>query len=74
MVAVVCSPAQGKFRKVAGANYHPPGLVGNIHQYLRTLTRLRIFIHHIVYVDIMVYIFEVLDAGILYADLAHGYA
>ena len=72
MISIISSPAQCQFRKIARTNYHSPSLVGNIHQYLRTLACLSIFINYIMHIDIMVYIFEMLNTSFLDTDLTNG--
>ena len=72
MVTVVCSPPEGQFRQVAGAYDEGILLISEVHKNLRTLTSLTVFICHIMDIDIVVDILEVLYAGITDAYLAPG--
>ena len=63
MVAVVGRPAERKLRQVAGADHEAAGLVGNVHQHLRALARLAVFIGHVVYGFVMADVGEVLPDG-----------
>ena len=47
LIAVVCGPAQRQFRQIARTYDQAFRLVGQVHQYLRAFTGLRIFIHRI---------------------------
>ena len=72
MVAVVSSPTQSQFRQVARTDDECIHLVGIVHQDLGTFTGLTVFVSHIVVGHVVVYVLEVLDAGILDADFVHG--
>ena len=72
MVTVVCSPSECQFRQVTGTYDESVLLIGQIHQNLRALTGLTVFIRHIMDIDIVVDILEVLYAGITDAYLAPG--
>ena len=48
MIAVVRCPPKCQFGKISRPNDHAAGLVCQVHQNLRSLTRLSVFIRHIV--------------------------
>ena len=72
VVAVVGGPSQCQFGEVAGTYYESVGLVGYVHQYLRAFAGLRVFVDHVVVLRVVPYVFKVLQAGGLDADLAYG--
>ena len=74
LIAVVGSPTECQLREVAGAEHHAVVFVGHVHQYLRTLARLRIFVGDIVDVDVVIDIFEMLNNGIADRDIELGNA
>ena len=53
MVAIVRCPAKCQLGKITSSNDHTAGLVGKIHQNLRSLTRLSVFIRHIMLLRIL---------------------
>ena len=61
VVAIIGTPSQGKFAKVARADDKSVHLIAEIHQNLRTLTCLRVFISRIVYIRIMTNILKMLQ-------------
>ena len=70
VIAVVRRPAQGQFGQVAGTHDKATHLIGNIHQDLSSLTRLGVFVGHVMHRLVVADIAEVLahgvDDGILY--------
>ena len=60
VVAIVGSPAQGKFAKVASAYHETAHLVGVVHEYLRALACLTVLVGHVVNVKTMVDVLEML--------------
>ncbi len=71
MVAVVCSPAEGKFRQVAGAKHNTAFGIGYIHYYLCPFACLTVFVCHIVHSRVMLYIGEMLGYGCGYRHFAY---
>jgi len=61
MIAIVRRPSERKFRHIAGSNDKPSGLVRNVHQYLGPLSRLPIFIGHVLYFRIVSNILKMLQ-------------
>ena len=53
MVAIVRCPAKCQLRKITRSDDHAAGLVGEIHQNLGSLTRLSVFIRHIMLLRIL---------------------
>ena len=53
MVAIVRCPAKCQLGKITSSNDHTAGLVGKIHQNLGSLTRLSVFIRHIMLLRIL---------------------
>ena len=53
MVAIVRCPAKCQLGKITRSNDHTAGLVGKIHQNLGSLTRLSVFIRHIMLLRIL---------------------
>ena len=72
MVAVVGRPAERELRQIAGADHEATGLVGNVHQNLRALARLAVFIGHVVHRFVMADVGEVLPDGGGNVDLLHA--
>ena len=64
LVTVVRCPTKRQLREVARANNHAAHLVGNVHQDLRTLASLRVFVHNVMNVLVMANVSEVLQHGI----------
>ena len=69
MVAIVRCPAKCQLGKITSSNDHTAGLVGKIHQNLRSLTRLSVFIRHIVFLRILSDIAEMKIDCLLNIDL-----
>ena len=65
LVAVVCCPTERQLRKVAGSNYNAAFLVGDVHEDLCAFPGLCVLVCHIVVVDVVVNVLEMLYAGIL---------
>ena len=61
VVTIIGTPSQGKFAKVARTNDKSVHLITQIHQNLRTLTRLCVLISRIVYLWIMTNILKMLQ-------------
>lgn len=72
MVAVIRRPAERKFGKIARADDQPAGLVRDIHQDLRALPRLTVFIGDVVHGFVMADIREMLPDGGCDIDLLHA--
>ena len=70
MIAVVRTPPEGEFGKVACAYYKPADLVGKIHEYLGALSGLDVFVCDIVHGRVMSDLFKMLKASLLYVDFA----
>ena len=64
VVPVVCAPAQRDFRQVPGADDEAPRLVGQVHQDLRTLAGLDVFVSSGAFRRIVPDVAEVLQAGV----------
>ena len=60
VVAVVGSPAQREFRKVAGAHHHAVFSVREVHEYLGALACLAVFVYNVVDALVVPYIGEML--------------
>ena len=69
MVAIVRCPAKCQLGKITRSDNHTAGLVGKIHQNLRSLTRLSVFIRHIVFLRILSDITEMKIDSLLDIDL-----
>ena len=63
VVAIIGGPSECQLREVASAYYQSVILVGQVHEYLRALTSLRIFVGGIVDGSVVVDIMEVLSDG-----------
>ncbi len=74
MVAVVCSPSKGKFRHVSGTHHQSACLIGIIHQNLGTFARLAVFVGHVVLIDGVPDIPEMLSDSFHNGNLLHGHA
>ena len=74
MVAIVSSPAQGKLREVSRTDHEAVRLVRHVHKKLGTLTGLAVLVRHVMYMDVVIDILEVLDASLLDGDLPEGHA
>jgi hypothetical protein len=70
VVAVVRRPAKGGFRQVSRADDDSVGLICDVHQNLRALPRLRVFVHNVVYVRIVADVFEMLQDRFCDVDAA----
>ena len=69
MVTVVRCPAKCQLRKITRSDDHTAGLVGKIHQNLGSLTRLSVFIRHIVLLRILSDVAEMEIDGLFDVDL-----
>ena len=68
VVAVVGAPAQRQLREVARADDEPADLVGDVHQDLRALARLGVFVGHVVLALVVADVPEVLPHGVADGD------
>ena len=73
VVTIVGSPSQSEFREVTGAYDETAKLVGEIHEDLRTLTGLTIFVSDIMHLHVMSDVLEVLCDALGDADLTDGF-
>ena len=72
MVAVIRRPAERKLRKITRADDQSAGLVRDVHQDLRALPRLTVFIGDVVHGFVMADIREMLPDGGCDIDLLHA--
>ncbi len=73
VVAVVGGPAQGQFRQVSRTDDDSSQLVGEVHEYLRALTGLRVLIRRVVLVHVVTDVFEVPDDTLGDIDFPDGH-
>ena len=64
MVTIVCSPAESQFGEIARADDESIVLIGKIHENLRALTCLAVFVGDIMNADVVANVLEMLYAGI----------
>ncbi len=69
VVAVICSPPQGKLRHVASAYDHASHSVRHVHEDLRPLPGLTVFIGHVVDILVLTHVPEVEPHRLGYGDL-----
>ena len=74
MVTVVRSPAERQLRQVAGADDKAAGLVGQVHQNLRTLAGLAVLVGHVLHGWIVLNVLEVLFHSRVDRNLAETHA
>ena len=70
LVTVIRCPTERQLGKVARANDHAAHLVGNVHQNLRALASLGVFVHNVVNILVVADIGEVLQHRIHNGNLA----
>ena len=73
VVAVIGSPAERQLRQIARADDKTAGLVGQIHQDLRTLASLAVLVGHILHSRVMLDILKVLLHGRVNRNLAEAH-
>ena len=74
MVAIVSSPAQGKLREIPRTDHEAVRLVRHVHKKLGTLAGLAVLVGHVMYMDVVINILEMLDASLLDGDLPEGHS
>ena len=68
MIAIVGRPPQRQFRQIARPDNYSVELIGDIHQYLRPLASLRVFVGDAAVAVGQTNIFKMLNASIFYAN------
>ena len=74
VVAVVGSPAERQLRQVARADDKTAGLIGQIHQNLRTLAGLAVLVGHVLHGRIVLDVLKMLLHGCMDRDFAEAHA
>ena len=72
MVTIVRGPSQCKLTKVASTDHKSSKLIAEVHEYLSALTSLTVLVCHVMYVDVMIDVEEMLLHTLTDAYLAYG--
>ena len=71
VVAIISRPSKCQFRQIAGTHHKTVGLIGNVHQNLRALSGLCVFISDIVHFCVVIYVRKMLHYGLSDIHFAH---